>query len=133
MIRRIAVTMATMVGVDTPAFGSVGTAVAGGVVTTAMRVGVAVAQIQFVEVVQDAFLHTPVEQVIFVGQLALVVQVVPHCGTAVAVAVAVGVAVAVAVAQIQLLDVVQLGFLQTPVEQIMLDGQSELVEHVVPH
>lgn len=114
-----------MVGAPTPAFGKAGAAVAGGVVT------VAIAQIQSVSVVQLGFLHTPAEQIILLGQLAFVVQLLPHCGTAVGVAV--GTAVGVAVAQIQFVDDVHNGFLQTEPEQIMLFGQSALVEHVVPH
>ncbi len=45
----------------------------------------------------------------------------------------VGVAVGVAVAQTQLVLVVQDGFLQTPTQQTMVLGQSELVLHEVPH
>ena len=55
------------------------------------------------------------------------------CAIGVPVAVTVGDGVGVDVAQRQLEFVVQDGFLQTPTQQTIDDGQSEFVLHVVPH
>lgn len=88
-----------------------------------------VAQTHDVEPVQLGLRHSPLLQIMLLGQSLLKLQLLPHC----AIGVAVGVGVGVAVAQTQLLLLVQLGLRHSPLLQIIVDGQSEFVRHELPH
>lgn len=104
-------------------------------------VGVGVAQIHELSVVQLGFLQALFAQLMVAGQSLSLRHVVPHCGTGVGVGVTVGVGVGVtvgvgvgvAVAQIQSTSLVQLGFRQTPDEQVIPVPQLAVVVHALPH
>ncbi len=95
------------------------------------------AQIQLVSVVQLGLRHAPLEHVIAAGHSLSAVHVPPHDGTGVGVGVivgvGVGVGVGVAVGQTQVSEVVQLGFRQTPLTQLIPLPQFAVTEQVLPH